>query len=424
MIWQYSTNSDGLHPVKLRVNHKRRRKYYPILIDGKTLFLEKEFYHDIISAPLKDLRREKRKLREAIDDAKSRAKNAIGLATNWGKEPFSFSQFEKVFLGQDAAKNFLDQFDAHLKSIEYYQAGTHRCYKTVYNSFKQYLNGKDIDPADLTVDTLVGYDSFLRDNGLSDTTISIHMRCLRAIYNRIATNEEYLKVKYPFSRAEHDGKYRIPVGAGQKGKTLTQLEIKAFIDGKNVAGDLRKENPIYRAKQLFLFSFFGQGINFKDMALMQYQFVGDKSIEFVRHKTIRTRHIPTKVRISLTEDLKAILVEQGSGRTDKSTYVFGVFDSSKTYTEKEKDRRIMQWIKTTNKWLKKYCELNNLPVVTTYATRHTFASIAKAELPLAMISQMLGHARIETTQIYLGRFEDDENIVGLEKVFKRVKRSV
>lgn len=44
-----------------------------------------------------------------------------------------------------------------------------------------------------------------------------------------------------------------------------------------------------------------------------------------------------------------------------------------------------------------------------YISRHTWATIAKSrEIPVAVISEALGHASVSTTEGYLKRFEDDE----------------
>lgn len=48
--------------------------------------------------------------------------------------------------------------------------------------------------------------------------------------------------------------------------------------------------------------------------------------------------------------------------------------------------------------------------MTTYVARHSWASIAKNyNLPIAVISEGLGHSNIKTTQIYLDTF--DKNVI-------------
>ncbi len=231
-------------------------------------------------------------------------------------------------------------------------------------------------------------------------------------------------MKYPFSRNDHDGLYKIPAGSGgQKGVTLSQNELIEFING-----DADIDDPMYRAKQLFLFSFYAQGMNFGGMARLQYSNVSMDTIEFNRLKTIRTRSLPTKVKIPITNELRAILIEQGNPDRRKSAYVFNLFNPSIKYTPRVMDATKQQWVKITNKWLARYCTRlaalteNGFPIVSTYAARHTFASLSKSQMPLVMISKMLGHTKITTTQAYLGRFEDQENRDGLMKVFGGLKK--
>ena len=47
--------------------------------------------------------------------------------------------------------------------------------------------------------------------------------------------------------------------------------------------------------------------------------------------------------------------------------------------------------------------------LTTYVARHTFATILKRSgVNIAIISESLGHSDLETTQIYLGSFENSQ----------------
>lgn len=441
LLWTYSANNEGKHPVKMRVTFQRKQVYYAVLDASKEkLFLSADQYELITDTPLKDLRGKNRERREAIDNALQRAKASITTATNGGRDPFSFGEFERKFLGEESGSQFLKFFKSHLNRLgKKGQAGTVRVYSSVLHSFGRFINNgspiikpnedkvweytdhKDIDPADITPDLLERYEEKLREEDCSDTWISICMRSIRAIYNRLAVKDSYLKMKYPFSTKDYDELYKIPVSSGQKGETLTIDELVSFIKGK-VDGEEIPENPMYRAKMLFLFSFYGQGLNFKDIALLKNSNKKGDNIEFERQKTIRTRSKPVIVSIPVTKELSDILLDIGSTDKRRTSYIFDVFNPAVNYTAKQIDTKVLQFVKTTNKWLKKYCEFNNLPTVSTYAARHTFASLAKSHLPLAQISAMLGHTKIETTQIYLGRFPDAENRSGLMKVFKGLKK--
>jgi integrase/recombinase XerD len=430
ILWTWSENDKGKHPVKLRVSFQLKRKYYPVLTaDRKKVFLSKEEFDFVTATKKSKLRNENRALREVLDGEVERANTAIEEATLKGKKPFSIGEFERKYLGADANRNFLAYFQSHIEKLgRKGQAGTVRAYSSAYSSLHAFQNGRDFDPADLTPQKLESFDEWLRTprpkkKVLNDTSVCIYMRCIRSVYNEMAANDEYLEAVYPFSRKDSDKKYKIPTGGGQKGVTLTKEEMRAFIDGK-VSGEAIPENPMYRAKQLFLFSFFGQGANFKDLALLKYENVGKDYIEFDRQKTIRTKLDGRKVQIPLTDELKEILIEQGDTEKKKGNYIFEVFSANEKYTPKQTDDKIRQWVKISNKWLKRYCTLNELPEVSTYAARHTFASLSKSHLSLAMISKMLGHSRVTTTQTYLGRFDNEENKLGLQKVFGGLKNKI
>ena len=428
IIWPWSQNDEGKHPVKLRLSYQQKRKYYPVLTaDRKKVFLTQKEFDFLTSTNKSKLRSDNRALREVMDGEIKRANEAIEEATLKGKKPFTIGEFERKYLGAEANRNFLAYFKSHIdKLARKGQAGTVRAYSSAYAAFHSFQNGRDFDPADLTPKKLEALDEWLRTprpkrKVLNDTSVSIYLRCIRSVYNEMAANDEYLEAVYPFSRKDSDKKYKIPTGGGgQKGITLSKEEMRAFIDGK-VSGEAIPENPMYRGKQMFLFSFFGQGANFKDLALLKYENVGKDYVEFERQKTIRTKQDGRKVQIPLTDELTEILIEQGNPNKKKSNYVFEVFEANKKYTPKQVDDTIRQWVKVTNKWLKRYCALNELPEVSTYAARHTFASISKSHLSLAMISKMLGHSRVTTTQTYLGRFDHEENKTGLQKVFGAIK---
>lgn len=70
---------------------------------------------------------------------------------------------------------------------------------------------------------------------------------------------------------------------------------------------------------------------------------------------------------------------------------------------------IKQFIKTTNKWLKRIGKELELPLeITTYVARHTYATVLKRSgAPISIISGGLGHKLESTTQTYLDDFEEE-----------------
>jgi len=77
---------------------------------------------------------------------------------------------------------------------------------------------------------------------------------------------------------------------------------------------------MYQAKLIFLFSFFGQGINPVDMAHLRYENIAPKAIVFERRKTIRTRTEARIIEIPLIKQLEEIIIELSSPNKRKEDY--------------------------------------------------------------------------------------------------------
>lgn len=73
--------------------------------------------------------------------------------------------------------------------------------------------------------------------------------------------------------------------------------------------------------------------------------------------------------------------------------------------------QILNALKRTNSDLKKIAKIAKVPnpdQITFYVARHSFATVLKQKgHSVELISELLGHEDIKTTQIYLGAFDDD-----------------
>ena len=80
---------------------------------------------------------------------------------------------------------------------------------------------------------------------------------------------------------------------------------------KVIALDLSQGYPSERlARDIFVFSYFGAGINFADIALLKYGNVRDGRVQYVRKKTGKP------INFLLTEEMRNIIVKyQRQGQT-------------------------------------------------------------------------------------------------------------
>lgn len=204
---------------------------------------------------------------------------------------------------------------------------------------------------------------------------------------------------YPFGRR----KYRIPA-AKNTTKVLDLSDIKKIYyyqcDPKNQSEQ--------RAKDFWLFSYFGNGMNPKDIACLQYKNIHDGYITFERSKTERAlRSDPKPITVFITDDMQAIINRWGNKDTSPNIYIFPIMEAGVTPLRQYELMQLL--VKFINDWMKVI--LKNLGIDkrgTTYVARHTFSTVLKRSgASTEYIQEALGHSDIKTTENYLDSFEKD-----------------
>lgn len=410
VLWIHSKTKAGLHPVKIKLTYNRKTKYYPVQVEGKNVYLSDSQWRGISE---KDVRKENKKIKNSIEDTASKAREAIQAITA-NNRSFTFDRFEKEFILETSSMGFIKFFTDYLDIlIKEGRAGSYHTYNCGLQAFKAFRNGKDLDPLDITPDLLKDFESYLKKDkaytttrgkrGIrkaGKTTISIYMRALRAVYNFITGKLPHLKEHYPFTTHTSDRtKYRIKSGSGSKGDALTVEQLQKFLEVEVLAS-----SPEWRAKNIWLFSFYCNGMNFNDIARLLYSDIKGDSITYVRQKTKETEGKEEVIEIPLNNAIREIIVELGNPDKRPGNFVFDIL--TKGLSQIEQRKVINQKLKIVNKWLKRVCAANKLPPLTTYWARHSYASLLKQSgESVELIRELLGHSDIKTTESYLKRFD-------------------
>jgi len=180
--------------------------------------------------------------------------------------------------------------------------------------------------------------------------------------------------------------------------------------------------PEHEAKLLWLFSFHCQGMNFTDIAQLKYSNIKGEILSYIRQKTKDTERNETPIEIYLTDSIRAIINELGNNDKRPGSYIFPIL--KKGMSAEEQYKAIQQKVKNTNTLLKRLCRANNLPEITSYWSRHSFANLGKQSgESLEMMRELLGHADIKTTESYLQRFDIDKTRKATERILKVLKAS-
>lgn len=418
----------GKYPVKLRVTFQRAPEYYPTVFDVSKSDWEK------LSAPRlsSELQTLKNKLKQIEKETSTFIENL---------EPFSFAEFENKFVRSNSyfkqrklkAKSVAfaasdsavdkDEFDytpyhrkfpilieeinspgfisysylAYIKKlIHESRIGTAVSYQCSYTSLKKFKG--DVSFHAVTTSYLIEYESWLKNQNLSKATVGIYLRPLRAIFNE-AIEEGLIKRDkcYPFGKR----KYKIPTSKGRK-KALELSDIQKifFYECKSTNERI--------AKDYWLFSYLGNGINPKDIANLRYKNFDGEFITFERAKTENTlRNEPIVITIFVTTEMREIIERLCNKDRSPNNYMFPILEHG--LSPLRQYELIANFVGVINDWMKRI--KNDLGIekkVTTYVARHSFSTVLKRSgASTEYIQEALGHTDLKTTENYLDSFDKE-----------------
>ena len=133
-----------------------------------------------------------------------------------------------------------------------------------------------------------------------------------------------------------------------------------------------------RAKDMWLFAYFANGLNVKDIAFLKYENIKDEVLSFIRAKTKHsTKENIQPIEVFITEDIQRIIKKWGRKPQDPNSFIFDIL-KPEDLSDVQIYRDINQAVKTINKYMKRIAEnlkLERMP--TTNFARHSFSTILK-----------------------------------------------
>ncbi len=401
---RYKTQNNT-YPVCIRIYYNRKYDYVKTGIHLSTT------EYDELHAS---------KLRPALKETLKRVVEVEGLVSKYlnGKNPYDIKLIRQYVIGRDEAipisskKNLLslnifDWFDEKIEACrKNKQFGSAESYTSTKSVFKDLFNTSVLPFNFFTVEQLNEIQVLLADKrGIEISTIGKHARNLRHIF-KLAINEGIISMlNYPFGRY----KYTIP--------EVTQA--KKSLSRKMMA-DLVNYIPITyyekRAVSYFLFTYFGNGMNLKDIAYLKYKDVQGQFLQFIRKKTRNSTAKLKVIRVIITEEMRSVIEEFGNSDRTHDNYVFPIITTG--IEGKSIDTSIHTRNKSINKTLKRVSEkLKFEKIITLGMARHSFANALKQEkVDIAFIQESLGHSSPAITEHYLNSFEDDIVLAHVEKL--------
>ena len=323
-------------------------------------------------------------------DTRYEAEMALRLGVGKTKLPNVFRLAMKAdapFLVGDFVEHLILQLDVE----ERY--GSRRLYKTALHEMRQIFGNLDFSFEWLDLKALKKIEAALRKRGLNDISIHGRFRTIRTFWNKaiqanIASVNDYPFLRFKMKRFKQRSMHR----------SLTKEEIYRIINFKPEEND----SPwMTLATDIFAFSYYSAGINFVDICHLKKENIVGETLIYERMKTKK------EIRIPLRKESLA-LIEKYAPRSQG--YLFPFLNTDKDDSVWKRSSKCHTYLKKINEVLREIGERLELPVkLTTYVSRHSFATVLKhSGVKTEMISELMGHASITTTQIYIDAFKAED----------------
>ena len=398
---------DGRYAIRLCVTKDKRRKYIALNLYVLPQYWDEAGEQFIILRNLKGSEQKAENKQREADNAllakfKVRAREIIERFELEGID-WTLNQFEDAFLNTSRQGRFNDYFTVRIKELHATgHIGNAKTYEQAQDMLKLY--DRKLDQrlfSDIDLRYVRGFDAFLQKRGCRGNTRKFYFKALRAILNRANAEGVGSEATYPFGRGGFE------ISKLEETTDKRYLPVTELLKLKNAsAGDPRCEY----ARKLFLFSYYCYGISFVDMALLTTSHIkhmedGDY-IVYKRQKIKRQKNVKP-ISIKITPAIRQLIESLQAGSPTVDDYLLPIITRS-GYTDEKLYMHIRGRYSKYQKYLRMLAEELQIAFhLTSYVSRHTAAmTLQRNHVPREVISQMLGHADLETTNIYLDSFDN------------------
>lgn len=322
------------------------------------------------------------------------------------EEEGTFSYDELKLLISDKPKLIADtSFKAFSQKLiddmmEVKRTGNAIIYQTAVNRFLGYCKNPKIKFSQINYSLIDGFIQNLTLAGLKQNSIGNYLRSLRAIYNKAIKAKIVDRSCYPF--------YDISIKTEKTQKRAVLKKDITVLEKLNI--DVGSKE--WHARNYFLLCFYLIGMSFTDLAYLTKNNLNDGRIAYRRRKTHKL------YSIKLFKKAEEILERYNNGNRK---YLLPVLNNEVVEDTLISKKLIAQWIKTTNKYLRRIVNSHTKGLkLTTYVARHTWATTAKKlGYSNELIAEALGHENgNRVTNIYLDSFDQEVVDAMHEKVIR------
>jgi len=367
--------------LSVRVCHKGKVLYIPF-----TKYTESQYDQVFIRKSMDD---DSIAHREAAGQFKIKCEKIYAEMSVFDPKRFRELVYSK---DKEPPKNLIlkDLFDYYIENYEGITLKTRQHFRLSINKLETFHKGLTVH--DITPEFLRHYDLKQQEAGLSRSTIDGIFRNLRRVINYFMLEKKLIPktYEYPFGR----GGFSIKSFFGRK-LVLRNDEIQKVVDFKDFDDDMEMEY----ARNIWLFLYRANGINFADLIRMRWDNVQGGYLIFFRKKTQSTRKNNIKpITVPITSKLQELIDKVG---VKDSPFILGLLeDDFAENTYENLSHKIRS--KLNDKLLEISKKLTLSVPLKLKTARDCYATTLKrAGVSKDNIGEMLGHSNSVVTEHYL-----------------------
>lgn len=258
---------------------------------------------------------------------------------------------------QSFTGNFIEYMEHRIEERNL-RANTKRNHLTALAALKDF--GKINSFASLTVENIMLFDRYLKTKDRKQTTIRGYHKCIKPYIAELVMARKIKENPYNY--------YKVPRGSAKVRNPLTEAELNKILT--------TKLPPIYdRARDIFIFQAY-TGLSYADAMAFDadVHLVEREGRSFISHERTKTN---TKYYTPILPHADAILLKYGSQLPRLS------------------NQKYNQHLHA----IEGICGIDK--PLTSHVARHSFATLMLShDVPIAVVSRMLGHTDIGVTQLY------------------------
>lgn len=300
----------GKHKIRIAIGHKQETRYLVtrFVIDSPSQFRDGQ----IVDAPYAShinmkLRNLLNTYQEALDKINTNSYTCSQIAeylSNYREGTCPFTDIANEYIGGMIKEGRKSTAQLYQKTTDYFLDSV----------------GHDSMLEGITPRTIKDFDLYLKQRNFSPATRGTHMAHLKAIINYAI---KYRKVSYEAHPFEF---YEKP--------DCSVRELDISVDEVRLIRDAEvTEKSLCMARDLFMLSYYLGGINLID--LMQINFKGKDTIEYIREKSKNTKKGDKKISFTIPGEAKPI-IKKWMGKNGKLNFGYKLsYDNFRKYVTKE-----------------------------------------------------------------------------------------